>query len=66
MNDMLSQARANAVMKAMVQRGVAAERLTAKGYGQNQPLDTNTTEEGRQRNRRVQFIILDKQPKETE
>jgi outer membrane protein OmpA-like peptidoglycan-associated protein len=66
MNDTLSQARANAVMKAMVQRGVAAERLTAKGYGQNQPLDTNTTEEGRQRNRRVQFIILDKQPKETE
>jgi OOP family OmpA-OmpF porin len=65
LNDTLSQARANAVMKAMIQRGIAADRLTAKGYGQNRPLVENTTEEGRQKNRRVQFIIVEKQPKET-
>jgi OOP family OmpA-OmpF porin len=64
-NDKLSQARANAVMKAMIGRGIAAQRLTAKGYGQNQPLLENTTEEGRQKNRRVQFVIVEKQPKET-
>ena len=65
LNDTLSQARASAVMKAMIQRGIAADRLTAKGYGQNRPLVENTTEEGRQKNRRVQFIIVEKQPKET-
>ncbi len=65
LNDTLSQARANAVMKAMIQRGISADRLTAKGYGQNRPLVENTTEEGRQKNRRVQFIIVEKQPKET-
>ncbi len=65
LNETLSQARANAVMKAMIQRGIAAERLTAKGYGQNRPLVPNTDAEGRQKNRRVQFIILEKQPKET-
>ena len=65
LNDTLSQARANAVMTAMVKRGIVADRLTAKGYGQNRPLVENTTEEGRQKNRRVQFIIVEKQPKET-
>ncbi|HWZ89889.1 MAG TPA: OmpA family protein [Polyangiaceae bacterium] len=64
-NEVLSQARANAVMKAMIKRGIAPERLTAKGYGQNRPLVENTTEEGRQKNRRVQFVIVAKQPKET-
>jgi OOP family OmpA-OmpF porin len=53
------------VMKAMIKRGIDAERLTAKGYGQNRPLVENTTEEGRQKNRRVQFVIVTKQPKET-
>jgi outer membrane protein OmpA-like peptidoglycan-associated protein len=66
MNQKLSQARADAVMKAMISRGVSPDRLTAKGYGQSKPLDTNSTAEGRQRNRRVQFIIVDKKPKETE
>ncbi|HEX3853661.1 MAG TPA: OmpA family protein, partial [Polyangiaceae bacterium] len=64
-NEVLSQARAKAVMTALVNRGLDAERLTAKGYGQNRPLVPNTTEEGRQKNRRVQFVIVSKQPKET-
>ncbi|MEI9937365.1 MAG: OmpA family protein [Pseudomonadota bacterium] len=65
LNQRLSQARADAVRSAMIQRGVAAERLSAKGYGPSKPIDVNDTDEGRQKNRRVQFLIVDKQPKET-
>jgi outer membrane protein OmpA-like peptidoglycan-associated protein len=65
LNKSLSQARAEAVRKAMIQRGVVAERLSAKGYGPDKPIDDNTTDAGRQRNRRVQFLIVDQQPKET-
>ncbi|MEI9937922.1 MAG: OmpA family protein [Pseudomonadota bacterium] len=65
LNKRLSQARADAVRSALIQRGVGAERLVTKGYGPDKPIDENGTDEGRQRNRRVQFVILDKQPKET-
>ena len=65
LNKRLSQARADAVRTALIQRGVSAERLVTKGYGPDKPIDENATDEGRQRNRRVQFVILDKQPKET-
>ena len=61
-NEMLSQQRADAVMKALVKRGIDARRLTAKGYGQNVPIATNDTDEGRQKNRRVQFKIIEKAP----
>jgi outer membrane protein OmpA-like peptidoglycan-associated protein len=59
-NMQLSQARAQAVMSALVQRGVAAGRLTAKGYGQTAPIADNGSDAGRQQNRRVQFSILEK------
>jgi outer membrane protein OmpA-like peptidoglycan-associated protein len=65
MNKKLSQARADAVRNALIERGVSADRLVTKGYGSDKPIDENSTDEGRQRNRRVQFVILDKQPKET-
>ena len=65
LNKKLSQARADSVRKALTQRGVGAERLVTKGYGPDKPIDENGTDEGRQRNRRVQFVILEKQPKET-
>jgi outer membrane protein OmpA-like peptidoglycan-associated protein len=62
-NEVLSQQRATAVMQAMIKRKIEAKRLTAKGYGQNVPIATNDTDEGRQQNRRVQFKITEKAPK---
>ena len=63
-NVRLSQARAESVTKALVQRGVEAERLASKGYGPDVPIAENDTEEGRQKNRRVQFKIIEKKPKQ--
>ena len=62
-NQLLSQARAESVKKALIKRGIAAKRLTSKGYGQDQPIATNDTEEGRTKNRRVQFKIIEKAQK---
>ncbi|MEM6530980.1 MAG: photosynthetic reaction center cytochrome PufC [Myxococcota bacterium] len=53
----LSGARADAVLNYLVEKGVAADRLVARGYGQTQPRVGNDTEEGREENRRVQFMI---------
>ncbi len=57
-NQTLSDGRANEVMKDLISRGVAADRLAAEGRGETQPIDTNDTEEGRQNNRRVEVEIL--------
>lgn len=55
----LSQARTESVMKYLIGKGVAAERLTAKGYGETQPVVPNTNATNRAKNRRVVFKILD-------
>lgn len=57
----LSQRRAAAVQQALVQRGVAAQRITAAGYGKAHPVASNATAEGRALNRRVEVIIADDQ-----
>jgi len=59
-NQVLSQRRADAVRDALVAAGVAANRITAVGLGESQPVADNTTEEGRARNRRVDVILEDK------
>jgi len=53
----LSRNRANAVKAYLVKAGISAERITAKWYGPDKPIATNDTEEGRQRNRRVEMTI---------
>jgi outer membrane protein OmpA-like peptidoglycan-associated protein len=51
----LSQKRADAVATYMASQGVAKERVSAKGYGETKPIGDNATEEGRAKNRRVEF-----------
>jgi OOP family OmpA-OmpF porin len=56
-NQALSERRANTVRDFLISRGVAADRLTAKGYGETEPMADNGTEEGRALNRRVGLRI---------
>lgn len=57
-NQQLSENRAKAVFDYLVEKGIATERLTYKGYGETKPKMTNDTEEGRLENRRVECVIL--------
>jgi len=56
-NQSLSARRAESVMRYLIERGVAAERLSAAGYGESQPIADNATEAGRFENRRVELQI---------
>ena len=58
-NELLSQRRANSVVKYLVDKGVDKKRLSAKGYGSTSPVDSNTTSEGRAKNRRTEFEIIE-------
>ncbi|WNG34330.1 OmpA family protein [Archangium violaceum] len=57
-NRRLSQRRAEEVMRYLIGKGVAAERLDARGYGPDRPIDSNATSIGRENNRRVDFKIV--------
>ena len=59
-NMKLSERRADAVVEYMVKHGIHPERLVAKGFGPDRPIADNATAEGRRKNRRTEFCILDK------
>jgi outer membrane protein OmpA-like peptidoglycan-associated protein len=58
-NQSLSQRRAASVVRALVTRGVAADRLEAMGWGPDRPVADNATREGRAKNRRVELHVVD-------
>ena len=57
MNMTLSQNRADAVANYLISHGVNPMKVTAKGFGETLPVDTNKSEKGRTRNRRVEFKV---------
>ncbi len=57
-NMKLSQSRAEAVKAWLVKKGIAAQRMTTKGFGPDKPIASNATPEGRQQNRRIEFARL--------
>ena len=59
-NNRLSQSRAQSVIDYLIQKGISAGQLIARGYGKTQPVADNNTDAGRQLNRRTEFKILKK------
>ncbi|MBV8876645.1 MAG: OmpA family protein [Gammaproteobacteria bacterium] len=57
----LSEERANNVMDELVKLGIDPARMSARGYGREHPVADNSTEEGRQKNRRISLRVTDKQ-----
>lgn len=57
-NQKLSEARAKAILDAMVKAGVSVNRLTSKGWGESKPMADNDTPEGKAQNRRVEFVKI--------
>ncbi len=57
-NQTLSEQRSQAIVARLVELGIAADRLTAVGKGQNNPIADNSTDEGRAKNRRVEFVKM--------
>jgi len=59
-NQSLSEKRAKAVLDYLTKLGIPIDRLDYKGFGESVPVETNDTEDGRARNRRTEFVIIDK------
>jgi outer membrane protein OmpA-like peptidoglycan-associated protein len=57
-NNYLSKMRANRVKNYLVQKGISTSRITVKGYGESYPVASNTTDAGRQQNRRVDIVLI--------
>ncbi|MFV0360840.1 OmpA family protein [Tropicimonas sp.] len=55
----LSDHRAVAVADYLIKHGIDAKRITTRGYGESHPVATNDTDEGRSRNRRIEFTVVD-------
>lgn len=65
-NQQLSQERADSVVAALMDRRVLVGNIATRGYGEAQPIADNGTEEGREANRRIEFVLLDGTPVESE
>jgi len=59
-NQKLSEDRANSVREYLIQKGIRIDKVEAVGYGETMPVATNDTDDGRQLNRRVEFMVLEK------
>lgn len=57
-NQTLSENRANNVKNYLISNGINANRLTSKGYGEDQPVQSNSTLEGKSKNRRVEILLI--------
>ena len=57
-NQTLSDARSKAVVEKLVENGIAADRLKSAGKGQTSPIADNSTDEGKAKNRRVEFVKI--------
>ena len=57
-NKKLSEARAQSVVGALIQKGISSNRLQAKGFGQDDPVADNRTDEGKAKNRRVEIVKI--------
>ncbi|MBX9852625.1 MAG: OmpA family protein [Cytophagaceae bacterium] len=60
LNQVLSEKRAGSTMNYLVSKGIKKDRLKTKGYGETRPMGDNETDEGRAKNRRVEFQIIKK------
>jgi len=58
LNQTLSEGRAQAVVDWLITNGIDSSRLVARGFGESQPLMTNNTRAGRERNRRVEINLI--------
>jgi outer membrane protein OmpA-like peptidoglycan-associated protein len=54
----LSEQRAKSVMNYLIEKGITATRIEAKGFGKSKPVADNSTEAGRSKNRRTEFKVL--------
>ncbi len=60
-NMRLSQMRSEAVRNALLESGIGSGRIATKGYGKDYPVASNATAEGRQLNRRVEIVVLNRE-----
>ena len=58
-NQRLSERRAGSVKDFLAGHGIAMDRMVAVGYGENRPVEDNSTKDGRQKNRRVEIVIAE-------